>query len=118
LCQRPVIAIPNGSVERATYGAEAERVDLDTQGGHVLLLEFTGQVALDEGGLQSDNVSMGRTCSSRCTLATPQSAQQSRDSERRERRELRAYLAGTTIANKDQLEGRDLGCLSHVVWMC
>jgi hypothetical protein len=35
----------------ATYGAEAERVDLDTEGGHVLLLELASQVALDEGGL-------------------------------------------------------------------
>lgn len=33
------------------YGRETERVDLDTEGGHVLLLEFTSQVALDEGGL-------------------------------------------------------------------
>lgn len=38
-----------GAIE--TYGAEAERVDLDTEGGHVLLLELTSQVALDEGGL-------------------------------------------------------------------
>jgi hypothetical protein len=35
----------------ATYGGEAERVNLDTEGGHVLLLELTSQVALDEGGL-------------------------------------------------------------------
>lgn len=34
-----------------TYGAEAERVDLDTESGDVLLLEFTSQVTLDEGGL-------------------------------------------------------------------
>lgn len=35
----------------ATYGREAEGVDLDTEGGHVLLLELARQVALDEGGL-------------------------------------------------------------------
>lgn len=35
----------------ATYGGETEGVNLNTQGGHVLLLEFTSQVALDEGGL-------------------------------------------------------------------
>lgn len=35
----------------ATYGAEAERVDLHTEGGHVLLLELASQVALDEGRL-------------------------------------------------------------------
>lgn len=34
-----------------TYGGEAERMNLDTQGGHVLLLKFTSQVALDESGL-------------------------------------------------------------------
>lgn len=36
---------------RSTYGREAQRVNLDTEGRHVLLLEFTSQVALDEGGL-------------------------------------------------------------------
>ena len=34
-----------------TYGAEAEGVHLDTERGHVLLLELARQVALDEGGL-------------------------------------------------------------------
>lgn len=33
------------------YGVEVEGVHLDTEGGDVLLLEFTSQVALDEGGL-------------------------------------------------------------------
>jgi len=37
--------------QTGTYGAETEGMDLDTEGGHVLLLEFTGQVALHEGGL-------------------------------------------------------------------
>jgi hypothetical protein len=36
---------------RETYGGEAKRVNLDTESGHVLLLELTSQVALDEGGL-------------------------------------------------------------------
>lgn len=35
----------------ATYCGEAKGVNLDTESGHVLLLEFTSQVALDEGGL-------------------------------------------------------------------
>ena len=35
-----------------TYGLEAKRVDLDTERGHVFLLEFTRQVALDEGSLE------------------------------------------------------------------
>ena len=33
------------------YCGEAQRVNLDTEGGHVLLLEFTCQMTLDEGGL-------------------------------------------------------------------
>lgn len=34
-----------------TNGSEAKRVDLDTERGHVLLLELAGQVTLDESGL-------------------------------------------------------------------
>lgn len=34
-----------------THGGEAQRVNLDTEGGHVLLLELASQVTLDEGGL-------------------------------------------------------------------
>lgn len=34
-----------------TYGGEVERVDLDTKGGNVLLLELSSQVTLDESGL-------------------------------------------------------------------
>ena len=34
-----------------THRGEAKRVDFDTESGHVLLLEFTSQVALDESGL-------------------------------------------------------------------
>lgn len=34
-----------------TYGGETERVDLDTEGGHILLLELSGQMTLDEGSL-------------------------------------------------------------------
>lgn len=41
----------NAYSAEATYGGEGERVDLDTEGGHVLLLELASQMALDEGGL-------------------------------------------------------------------
>jgi hypothetical protein len=37
--------------DRSTYGGEAERVHLDTEGRNVLLLELSGQMALDEGRL-------------------------------------------------------------------
>ena len=40
-----------GSRRGITYGGEGKRVNLDTEGGNVLLLELTSQVALDEGGL-------------------------------------------------------------------
>jgi hypothetical protein len=40
-----------GSRRGITYGGEGKRVNLDTEGGDVLLLELTSQVALDEGGL-------------------------------------------------------------------
>lgn len=33
------------------YGGESKRVDFDTESRDVLLLEFTSQVTLDEGGL-------------------------------------------------------------------
>ena len=49
LARVPLRADESGVV---TYGGKAKRVDLDTKGGHVLLLEFTGQVTLDEGGLE------------------------------------------------------------------
>jgi hypothetical protein len=40
-----------------TYGGEAKWVNLDSEGGHVLLLKFTSQVTLDEGGLSHMMVS-------------------------------------------------------------
>lgn len=33
-------------------------MDLDTEGGHVLLLELTSQVTLDEGGLSGTRISV------------------------------------------------------------
>jgi hypothetical protein len=38
----------------APYRGELERVDFDTERGDVLLLELSGQVTLDEGGLAVD----------------------------------------------------------------
>lgn len=37
--------------EGGTNGGEAQGVNLDSQGGHVLLLELASQMTLDEGGL-------------------------------------------------------------------
>lgn len=35
-----------------THGGEAQGVNLDTKGGHVLLLKLASQVTLDKSGLQ------------------------------------------------------------------
>lgn len=35
----------------ATHGCEAKGMNLYTQRGHIFLLEFASQMALDEGGL-------------------------------------------------------------------
>jgi len=37
-------------------GVEDHRVHLDTEGGDVLLLELTGEMSLDEGGLADTTV--------------------------------------------------------------
>jgi hypothetical protein len=42
-----------GKLLRGTYSGEAERVNLHTQRGDILLLKLAGQMALDEGGLDS-----------------------------------------------------------------
>jgi len=39
------------SARAETYGGEGKRVDFDTEGCNVLLLELSSQVTLDEGGL-------------------------------------------------------------------
>jgi hypothetical protein len=44
--------VARGRIDRGTYGGETERVNLDTEGCNVLLLELSGQMALDEGRLR------------------------------------------------------------------
>lgn len=48
--------IPDIELNLTEVGGEAKRVNLDTEGGHVLLLKFTSQVTLDEGGLSGTTV--------------------------------------------------------------
>merc|ERR1712000_114209 len=48
--------VPDIELDLTVVGGEAKGVDFDTQGGHVLLLEFTSQVTLDEGGLSSTTI--------------------------------------------------------------
>lgn len=40
-------------IDLGAYGGEAKRVDFDSERSDVLLLEFSGQMALDEGGLDN-----------------------------------------------------------------
>lgn len=48
--------IPDVEAYSAKVGGEGQRVDLDTEGGDVLLFEFTSQVAFDKGGLASTSI--------------------------------------------------------------
>ena len=43
--------IPNVEADSTEVSGERKRVNLNTKSGHVLLLEFTSQVALDKRGL-------------------------------------------------------------------
>lgn len=49
-------SVPNVEADGTEVGVELERVDLDTESGNVLLLELSGQVTLDEGGLSGTTV--------------------------------------------------------------
>lgn len=49
-------SVPHIELELTEIGEETKRVNLDTKGGNVLLLELSGQVALDEGGLSRTTV--------------------------------------------------------------
>lgn len=51
LCCVVVLAGKKGLENVSTYRSEADRVNLDTKSGYVLLLEFTSKMALDEGSL-------------------------------------------------------------------
>jgi hypothetical protein len=109
-------------------------VDLDTEGGHVLLLEFTSQVALDEGGLLHQRCVCQREVNANAWIAKEE-ARENRikkssfatsggsvvveaDPVRVQRRLISSdqeitHLSGTTIADKHKLEGRSLLLLSH-----
>jgi hypothetical protein len=49
-------SVPDLELNLTKVGEEAEGVDLDTLGSNVLLLEFTSQMALDEGSLYKNRV--------------------------------------------------------------
>ena len=44
-------------MEGLVYGAKPKRMDFNTQGGNVLLLELSSQMTLDESGLISRSAS-------------------------------------------------------------
>lgn len=89
-------------------------MDLDTEGGHVLLLKFTSQVSLDEGGLveQNELISICRSFG----VGALHRAERSRPLIRPRNAVGRisfTHLSSTTITDKHELEGRSLCLLSH-----
>ncbi len=48
--------VPNVEADGAVVGVEDHGVDLDTEGGDVLLLELTSEMSLDEGGLTDTTI--------------------------------------------------------------
>ena len=55
-------SVPDLEFDLTKVGEEAEGVNLDTLGSNVLLLEFTSQMALDEGSLYKNRVLVQRFC--------------------------------------------------------
>lgn len=49
-------SVPDIKLNRSEVGGETQRVNFHTQSGNVFLLEFSGQVALDESGLSSTTI--------------------------------------------------------------
>jgi len=49
-------SVPDVETDGAKVGRELQRVHFDTEGGDVFFLEFTSQVALDEGGFSSASI--------------------------------------------------------------
>jgi hypothetical protein len=85
--------LPRGHRSRVqTYSGEAEGVNFDAESRDVLLLEFSSQMALDEGGLDQTG--------SACTPDAPPLCSVT-------------HLSSTAVAHKHQLEGWGL-CLCHV----
>ena len=80
-----------------TYRGEAKWVDFDTECGDVLLLELSGQVTLDEGGLLTGLLAlpslMQLKVEARCCLLLLRSL---------------THLASTAITDQHELEGRGL----------
>ena len=105
---------------RKTYGGESERVDFDTERRNVLLLELSGQMTLDEGGLGaglSVNVLWLGRMQALLTAHPPQWA----GCYRNRMQNGMAYLSSTTVTDKHELEGRAAGLggsLGHGVGCC
>lgn len=55
-------SVPDLEFDLTKVSEEAEGVNLDTLGSNVLLLEFTSQMALDEGSLYKNRVLVQRFC--------------------------------------------------------
>ena len=78
-------------------------MDFDTEGGHVLLLELTRHMALDEGGLEK-NCGLARCPSPRSGVFSKVYAAVVHGGQKTMAFGVN-YLASTTVADEDELEG-------------
>ena len=76
-------------------------MDFDTKGGNVLLFKLARKMSLDEGCLIAQSVewSLSDSVESRCICRAQDDL---------------SYLASTTIAHQDKLEGGDCISFGHV----
>lgn len=61
-------SVPDVELNGAQVCCKGERVDLNTKGSDVLLLELSGQMALDEGGLSSSSITNEHKLEGGCVL--------------------------------------------------
>jgi hypothetical protein len=98
---------------RGTYGGEAERVHLDAERRNVLLLELSGQMALDKGRL---GALLAGTTGKRARQGGMGSSAASASRSAQHDAGGAAHLSSAAIADKHELEGGRAalcGSLSH-----
>jgi hypothetical protein len=95
------------------YRAEPQRVNFNTKGRNVLLLELSSQMTLDEGGLYSSQLSV-KTQHAPPMQEWGQAESQHSFQQQRIHQADRTHLSRSSITNKHELEGRDsLSSFSH-----
>ena len=89
-------------------------MDLDTESRNVLLLELSGQMALDEGGLPGDDVSFALVAGwlARCLSCSEASC--AARSFLNTMCQIWTHLSCSAVADKHELEGGNgAACFSH-----